>query len=1060
MNVSFANSRWVKGTGLWLPRIGWLAIFLLITSMYATNLPHVYQDTFNEWQVGEALSAALRLFPSKHFFVQAIIVLRLVTATIFIGTALFLTWHRSNNWFVLFLSATLLMLSFMFGYNFDVSIVRYPYWLVQIFPPIRVIAPSLLAIGMVLLFFLFPNGRFIPRWTVWLVLPATAMILLFFAEAFYGSWNDPTDRLLPEEAGWRIFIYTLIGTAMAGLIGQISRYRKNSSQEQRQQTKWVLLGLSSLILVPMFEWGIFELFLGNWIDYSFRMLVSLLSGILVPILLPLTIAISIFRHRLWDVDLFINRALVYGTLTTVIVALYGLSVGLVSTLIPSENRWPISTLALVIALLLVAPLRVRVQGLADRLLPPSRTEIVEEAPIESPATAWPLRLAHLAWIVTLIFLSGQVIIRLTSQPDLILATGGDFLVMESLKLPALTAGFFIPYVLALRVGVTAVFWSAAGLIFWHKRQNGFALFVSFIFMITPFGLVFSGVDTPITNILSMLGLLTIALFPFFFPDGQLIPRSFRWRAAVIIVLLITPILVYPIAKSAYPEYSPGEWAYASAMVTMLVFMTAGFTSQVFRYRHIATAIQRQQTKWILLGLEIQLLWIAWLVLWLSRILSYVGLTEPVIALIMLHLTILGNAALPVTIGLSILRYRLWDIDLLINRSLVFGGLTLLIAAAYVIVVGVLGALFQAGENVLLSILATGLIAILFHPLRQRLQHLVNRLMYGDRDDPATVLSQLTERLANTAVPGEVIPNIVETIAQTLKLPYVAILQAKTRGEKAEIVAEYGQPVPAAAAYPLVYQHQTIGQLWVAPRAPDEPFTQAEKRLLENIAQQAGAAVYTAQLTRHLQHSRQQLVTSREEERRRIRRDLHDGLGPQLATMSLKLDATSNCLENNPKTAEQLLQELKNQIQDAIQDIRRLVYDLRPPALDQLGLAPALREYAAQNSVKGLQITINAPERMPPLPAAVEVAAYRIILEALTNTVRHANANQCTVKLNVEEDLFLEILDDGVGFPAHTPFGVGFSSMQERTSELGGTFELHSNPGAGTRLFIRLPLAKP
>jgi signal transduction histidine kinase len=1059
MKVLFANGRWVKGTGLWLPRIGWLAIFLLIIGMYAANLPHVYQDTFNEWQIGEALSAALRLFPSKAVFVQVVILLRLATATIFIGIALFLTWRRSNNWFVLFLSATLLLLSFMFGYNFDVSIVRYPGWLVQSFPAIRVIAPSMLAICMVLLFYLFPDGRFTPRWTAWLVLPAAIMILLFFTETFYGPWDDPTDRLLPAEAGWWIFIYSLIGTAVTGLIGQIGRYRKSSSLEQRQQTKWVLLGLSSLILVPLFEWGIFVLFLGEWIDYSFRMLVSLLSGILVPILLPLTIAISILRYRLWDVDFFINRTLVYGTLTAMILALYGLSVGLASTLIPGGNRWLLSTQALVIALLLVVPLRVRVQGLVDRWLPPSGTEIVEEASIELSAIAWPLRPAHLAWIATFLFLSWQVFIRLTSQPDLILATGGDFLVAESLKLPSLSAGFFIPYVLALRVGVTVVFWSTAGLIFWYKRWNGFALFVSFIFMVTPFGLVLSGVDTPITNILSMLGLLTIAVFPFFFPDGQLIPRSIRWRAAVIIVMLITPILVYPIAKSTYPEYSPGEWAYVSAMVTLFVFMAAGFASQVFRYRNIATAIQRQQTKWIMLGLEIQLSWIAWLVLWLSRILNFVGLPEPLIALIMLHLTILGNAALPVTIGLSILRYRLWNIDLLINRSLVFGGLTLLVAAAYVSVVGVLGTLFQSGENVLLSILATGLIAILFHPLRQRLQQTVNRLMYGDRDDPATVLSRLIERLANTAVPGEILPNIVETIAQTLKLPYVAILRGSAEGEKAEIVAEFGEPISDAATFPLVYQSQTIGQLWVAPRAMGESFNQAEKRLLEKIAQQAGAAVYTAQLTHHLQRSRQQLVTSREEERRRIRRDLHDGLGPQLATMSLNLDATGNCLSSDPQTAEQLIQVLKNQVQDAIQDIRRLVYELRPPALDQLGLVPALREYAAQNSVNGLNITINAPEKMPSLPAAVEVAAFRIIMEALTNTVRHANADQCFVRLVAGDDLFFEIIDNGIGFPDHTPFGVGLSSMRERTSELDGTFELRSNPGAGVCLLIRLPLAK-
>ena len=1057
MKVLFSRRALLHSLFLWLARFGWLAIFLLIAGMYAANLPYVYQDTASEWQVGEALPAALRLFPSKAVFVQSIIFLRLVTATVFVGTALFLAWRRSNDWFVLFVSATLLLLSFLFGYNFDVSIVRYPFGLGQTYPVIRTIAPSLLAIGMVLLFYLFPDGRFTPRWTAWLVLPATIMILLFFTAAIFFPEPQPLDTSLSDETGWKIFVYSLLGTAIAGLIGRVIRYRRNSNREQRQQTKWVLLGLSSLIIGPLFDWVILELFLSQWINYSFRHLVSLQLSILVPMFLPLTIAISILRYRLWDVDLIINRTLVYGTLTAVILGLYGLSVGLASALVPAQNHWLVSTLALGGVLLLVAPLRARLQSLADRWLPPSRPEIFEEALVESSTTTWPLRLAQLGWIATFMFLFWQAVIRLTTEPDLILATGGDYLVRESLNLPWVSADLFSPYVLALRIGITAIFWFTAGLIFWRKCQDGFALAVSYIFMVTPFGLVLSGVDTPVANILSFLGLMTIALFPFFFPDGRFIPRSIRWRAALIGGLLLTPFVVYPIARATLSEYTAGEWAYISAMITLLVFMAAGFASQVYRYRSLATPVQRQQTKWVLLGLGIQFSWIAWLVSWLSGLLAWIGLTEPLIALVMLHLTILGTAALPVTIGISILRYRLWNIDLLINRTLVFGVLTLLVAAAYVIVVGILGRLFQAGDNMLLTILATGLIAILFQPLRQRLQHAVNRLMYGDRDDPATVLSRLSERLASTAVPGETLPNIVETIAQALKLPYVAILQEDSSGQSGGLVAEYGQPLQGATAFSLVYQGQSIGQLLATPRSPSETFTSTERRLLENIARQAGAAVYAAQLTHHLQHSRQQLVTSREEERRRIRRDLHDGLGPQLATMSLKLDAVGNYLTSDRESTDRLLQELKSQVQDAIQDIRRLVYDLRPPALDQLGLAPALREFAAQNSANGLHISIDAPETLPSLPAAVEVAAYRIALEAMTNAARHARASQCFVRLNADDELCLEIMDNGVGLPAQPQSGVGLASIRERTAELGGVFSLKSTPGAGTHLSIRLPL---
>jgi signal transduction histidine kinase len=843
------------------------------------------------------------------------------------------------------------------------------------------------------------------------------------------------------------------------LIGQVIRYRWTSSPEQRQQTKWALLGLSAIVLVPLADWVILFMFLGEWLDYSFKQFAYLLLGIFVPILLPLTLAISILRHRLWDVDLLINRSLVYGSLTAIILGLYGLGVGLASALVPAQNYGLLSALALGVTVLMVAPLRPRLQGVVDRWLPATRSDIAEDVPPDSNVIPWPLRLVHLAWVATFILLFWRAFTRLTAEPALLLSTGDDYLVAESLKLAAIPSDLFIPYVMILRAAVTAIFWLAAGLIFWRRRNDGFALAVSYTFMVAPFGLVLSGIDDPVANFLSLIGVFTIALFPFFFPDGCFIPRSSRSRIALISGLLLTPLLVYPIARAMLPEYNSGEWAYASAMVTLLVFMAAGLASQVHRYRTVATPMQRQQMKWVLLGLGIQFSWILWLVLWLSGLLAWVGLAEPLIALVMLHLTVVGLAALPATVAVSILRFRLWEIDLLINRTLVFGTLTLLVAAAYVFLVGALGVLVQVGDNVLLSILATGLIAILFHPLRQHLQHAANRLMYGERDDPGTVLSRLGELLAHTAVPGEMLPTIVKTIAQTLRLPYVAIVEEDGRDRGDRMMTEFGQPVPDVIAFPLLYQSQVIGQLWVAQRAPREPFALSERRLLENIAQQAGAAVYTAQLTRRLQRSRQQLVTSREEERRRIRRDLHDGLGPQLATLSLKLDATGNCLASDPQTAGQLLQESIDQIQDAIQDIRRLVYDLRPPALDQLGLVPALREYAAQHSTNGLHINVDAPEKLPDLSAAVEVAAYRIAMEAMTNTVRHARAAHCSVRLSATQDLLLEIMDDGAGLPLYTPFGVGLSSMRERTAELGGTFELQSNPGAGTRLSIRLPLIK-
>ncbi|MFQ5421475.1 MAG: histidine kinase, partial [Anaerolineae bacterium] len=340
-------------------------------------------------------------------------------------------------------------------------------------------------------------------------------------------------------------------------------------------------------------------------------------------------------------------------------------------------------------------------------------------------------------------------------------------------------------------------------------------------------------------------------------------------------------------------------------------------------------------------------------------------------------------------GIAILRYQLYDIDFLINRTLVYGALMACVVGIYALVVGAAGALAQAQSNWLVALLATGLVAVLFQPLRERLQRSVNRLVYGERDDPVAVFSKLGERMETAVAPNELLPILAETIARTLKLSYVAV-GLQTNGSL-EIAAAYGKPTHNPVTFPLAYQGKTIGELLVAPRQTGESFSPAEMALLQNIAWQAGTAVHAAQLSADLRRSRQRLVTAREEERRRLRRDLHDDLGPKLASLTLSLDAIGKLMDRDPAAAAELLRELKEQSQTAVQDIRRLVYDLRPPALDDLGLAAALRESATRYRSGGIRITIKTPEPLSPLPAAVEVAAFRIAQEAMTNAVRHAQA---------------------------------------------------------------------
>ncbi|HEX7737555.1 MAG TPA: sensor histidine kinase, partial [Ktedonobacteraceae bacterium] len=240
----------------------------------------------------------------------------------------------------------------------------------------------------------------------------------------------------------------------------------------------------------------------------------------------------------------------------------------------------------------------------------------------------------------------------------------------------------------------------------------------------------------------------------------------------------------------------------------------------------------------------------------------------------------------------------------------------------------------------------------------------------------------------------------------------------------------------------------------------EALTPADVRLLDELARQAGLAAHAVRLAADLQKARERLVLAREEERRRLRRDLHDGVGPTLASISQRIDIARHLVSRDPDAAIAQLGNLKTQIKSTIADIRRVVYALRPPALDELGLVSALREYIMQlQGAQSIQISLEAPTDLPELSAAVEVAAYRIILEALTNVERHACAQTCLVRLELVDgrSLHIAISDDGRGLPDDYRAGVGIISMRERAAELGGEWTITTRISGGTRVSIQLPL---
>jgi signal transduction histidine kinase len=635
----------------------------------------------------------------------------------------------------------------------------------------------------------------------------------------------------------------------------------------------------------------------------------------------------------------------------------------------------------------------------------------------------------------------------------------------------LSIDFYAIYTIVIMLIFALGYWLVAALLFWRKSDNPLALLAAVTLGTFPIAFnsdFISLLPSPwslLGHCISFLGDLCIVLFFYVFPSGHFVPHWTRW--------VLIPAIAYWGFNEFFPQapFNPFFRFPVLNIVTFLVVVSGMVIVQVYRYRRVSTPAQRQQTKWVVFGVSMGLtgflLLIPLFVFFpaLFQIGTLGSLIEgPAVYGLML--------LLPLSIGIAILRYRLWDIDILINRTLVYGALTASAAGIYALVVGGLGALLQARGNLGLSLLATGLIAVLIKPLHTRLQRAVNHLLYGERDEPYKVISRLGQRLEATLAPQAVLPTIVETVTQALRLPYAAI-SLKQDGEDV-IAASSGRATDELTRLPLVYQSEHIGDLLLAPRARGEAFSSADRILLADLARQAGIAVHAVRLTtdlqrltKELQHSRTELVTAREEERRRLRRDLHDGLGSVLASLNWRAGTLRMVLVRDPVAADALVVEQQNTIQAAIGDIRRLVYDLRPPALDELGLIGAIRERAAQqsapterDSVLGLRIDVVAPDHLPALPAAVEVAAYRIVQEALANVVRHAQAHKCCICLSCENDLLhVEVTDDGIGLPESFRAGVGLLSLRERAAELGGTCKIAQLPEGGTCVQACLPLLK-
>ena len=481
--------------------------------------------------------------------------------------------------------------------------------------------------------------------------------------------------------------------------------------------------------------------------------------------------------------------------------------------------------------------------------------------------------------------------------------------------------------------------------------------------------------TALGRLATPLGLYAFGVFFAVFPTGRFVPHWLRWPVLVAGLALIAGAVL---AAAGHPDAASA--VFQNSGLALLV-LDGGV--QIYRYRRVSPPVARQQTKGVLLGLLGclavvalgQLIWRA-----VPAAIADTAVAQTLNGAITWQLALTSIA---VGIAVAMLRYRLWDVDLVINRVLVYAGLTACVVGIYVLVVAYLGRAFRSEAAPWMSLVATGVVAVLIQPLRGLVQRLVNRLTFGQRDEPYAVVTELGRRMA-TSVGPQPLASVVETVAAALKLPYVAI--AARSAEGGALTVQHGETVPAPLSLPLTYQSDPVGELLVAPRRAGESLTPRDLRLLRDLARQIGPAVHAVTLTEDLQRSRERLVTAREEERRRLRRDLHDGLGPTLAGLALKAGTVADLIPTDPSTAQRTADVLYGEIRTTIADVRRLVYGLRPPTLDDLGLVGAIREAGQQLGGKdGPAISVLTEGgltdgELTGLPAATEVAAYRIVHE--------------------------------------------------------------------------------
>ncbi|WP_448002260.1 ATP-binding protein [Agromyces bauzanensis] len=536
--------------------------------------------------------------------------------------------------------------------------------------------------------------------------------------------------------------------------------------------------------------------------------------------------------------------------------------------------------------------------------------------------------------------------------------------------------------------------------------------------------------------LSQLWFIAFPLLVATFPDGRFVPRWIVWPvAAWALVYVVEQLSGHALSSQ------PWWWVVPSSQV---LFVGA----QVYRYLRRSTTSERESVRWAILGAVLG--FAAFLALAIGSP-APIGEGGPV-------LEGLANLAIvPILVGpaIGLLRPRLWNVDAafrIVLAALVSGPV---LALAYW---AVTAAATQFGATAATAgwwgVLVVGALG---YPVVRFALRLATFLVYRGRADAATATARLGERLADRPEPAEVADSVVRTVVDALFLD-----GAELRGGGI-FDASVGTPIehevdPAGIErFPIVFHGEELAELVVPPRRGESALTDRDRAVVERIAVHAAPALHGARALAELSDAHARLVLAREEERRRLRRDLHDDLSPTLSGLSLAAAAVAKRAATvAPELADQAA-ELHRDIQAAVEQTREIAYGLRPPILDDRGLAAAIRDRVHGQSADALRIEVHAPEAQLELPAAVDLAALRIVQEAVSNVRRHAKASTCTITLERRDgELRVQVDDDGVGIPPRVRGGLGLASMRERAAELGGSARFGTAPGGGGRVTVRLP----